>query len=150
MASETAKQAAPVAPGIFTMPSHDAGLPALLGGQCSRCNRRFFPRPIYCPQCLGPVEGHPIGSRGRIHVFTVVRIKPPFGLPQPYAVGYIDMEENGLRIFSLLDPLKVDELAVGQEVVLSVGVLGHDGKGVPRLRPYFTPVKKRGAGKEIR
>jgi len=150
MDSETAKQAAPVAPGIFTMPSHDAGLPALLGGYCSRCDRRFFPRPIYCPQCLGPVEERPIGSGGRIHVFTVVRIKPPLGLPQPYAVGYIDMKESGLRIFCLLDPLKVDRLEVGQEVALAVGVLGHDGKGNPRLRPYFTPVERKGGLEDVR
>jgi len=142
MDSEIAKQAAPVAPGIFTLPSRDAQPPALLGGHCTECDRRFFPQPMYCPQCLGPLEKSSIGSRGRIYAFTVVRIKPPLGLPQPYAVGYIDMEESGLRIFCLLDPRQVDRLEVGLDVVLAVDVLGHDGKGTPRLRPYFTPVKR--------
>ena len=79
-----------------------------------------------------------LGSRGRIYSFTVVRTKPPLGLPRPYAVGYVDLDGSGLRIFSLLDPAQVERFRIGAPVRLAARPLGEDGHGNPRLRPYFT------------
>jgi uncharacterized OB-fold protein len=115
--------------------------PVLLAGICQKCNNRFFPKPKICPNCLADVNLVKLGSCGTVYSFTIVRIKPPMGLPQPYAVGYIDIA--GLRIFSLLDPGRVDELKIGQQVVLAVKQLGVDAGGKPCLRPYFTPVSKK-------
>ena len=130
----------PVAAGIFTLPPFDREPPRLLGGICPGCQKRYFPRPLYCPTCLGSLQECSIGSKGIIHSFTVVRTKAPLGLPQPYSVGYIDMEESGLRVFCLLDPSAMDRLRVGLKMALAVERLGHDGNGEPRLRPYFTPL----------
>ena len=132
----------PVVPGIFTLPPYDKAPPRLLGGFCPVCNRHYFPRPRYCPGCLGAVEETSLGSEGTVYSFTVVRTKPPLGLPQPYSVGYIDLVENGLRIFCLLDTSAIDQLRIGLPVKLAVEPLGHDGHGKPRLRPYFTPRTK--------
>ncbi|MGD2124814.1 MAG: OB-fold domain-containing protein [Desulfobacteraceae bacterium] len=129
----------PMIPGIFTMPPYGQAPPKLLGGFCSGCKQHYFPRPRYCPSCLGPVEQADLGSEGTVHSFTVVRTKPPLGLPQPYSVGYIDLSKTKLRVFCLLDPGAIDQLRVGLLVRLAVGPLGHDGHGSPRLRPYFTP-----------
>ena len=104
------------------------------------CNRHYFPRPKYCRGCLGPVEEADLGSQGTLYSFTVVRRKPPLGLPEPYGLGYIDLAEHDLRIFCLLDPAAVNQLRVGLPMRLAVGSLGHDGQGSPRLRPYFTPM----------
>ncbi|MBW1805906.1 MAG: OB-fold domain-containing protein [Deltaproteobacteria bacterium] len=130
----------PVAPGIFTLPPYDHDSPRLLGGFCQACNRKYFPQPKYCKVCLGPVEECDLGSEGTIYSYTVVRARPPLGLPQPYSVGYIDLAGSSLRIYCLLDPAAIDKLRIGLPVQLAVGVLGHDGKGSPRLRPYFTPL----------
>jgi uncharacterized OB-fold protein len=111
--------------------------PVLLAGFCQNCDRRFFPKPKICPDCLGDVDLVELGSCGTIYSFTIVRTKPPMGLPQPYAVGYIDIA--GLRIFSLLDPGRVGDLHIGQRVLLAVKQLGLDVQGKPCLRPYFTP-----------
>jgi len=131
----------PVVPGIFTLPPYDQAPPKLLGGLCSDCNKRYFPRPRYCPVCLGLTEETVLGSEGTIYSFTVIRRRPPLGLPEPCSVGYIDLAESGLRIFCLLDPATIDQLRVGLPVRLAVGPLGHDGHGSPRLRPYFTPMR---------
>lgn len=128
----------PMATGVFTLPPYVQNPPQLLGGFCPACHRYYFPRPKYCPCCLGSVEEISIGSEGSIYSFTVVRTKPPLGLPQPYSVGYVDMAENGLRIFCLLDPSVINQLRLGSLVMLAVGSLGHNGRGEPRLRPYFT------------
>ena len=125
--------------GLFTMPSAENGPPSLLGGKCPSCHRTYFPKPGFCRVCLEPTTIEDLGSKGTIYSFTVVRTKPPFGLPKPYAVGYVDLEDNGLRIFTLLDPETVEDLHIGQKVRLAVGPLGDDGKGGPLLRPYFSP-----------
>jgi len=137
---ETMVNILPVAPGIFTLPPYDQIQPKLLGGFCPACNRYYFPRPRYCRSCLGQTEETPLSSKGVIYSFTVIRRKPPLGLPEPYSVGYVDLEESGLRVFSLLDPESIDQLRIGLKVRLVVEPLGHDGHGSPRLRPYFTPI----------
>lgn len=140
MKSETMADIPPVAQGIFTLPPYDKAPPKLLGGFCKACNRHYFPRPRWCRVCLGPVEEASVGSEGTIYSFAVIRKKAPFGLPEPYGVGYIDLTESGLRVFCPLDPKAIDKLRVGLPVRLAVGPLGHDGCGSPCLRPYFTPI----------
>lgn len=120
---------------------------ALLGGKCPLCPGIFFPRPKYCPRCLEPAEACELSGEGFIYSFTAVRARAPLGLPQPYAVGYIDLKESGLRIFGLFDPGDVDRLAIGRRVILKVGLLGVDNRGEPCLRPYFSlPAKERKHG----
>lgn len=128
----------PFATGIFRAGGGSLNGPVLLGGLCSGCRRQFFPRPAICPDCLGAVEEVELGSRGRVYSFTVVRTKPPLGLPQPYAVGYVDLNDCKLRIFTLLDPANVERFRIGAPVRLAACPLGDDGHGNPRLRPYFT------------
>lgn len=125
-------------PGILTPPPYGEKPPGLLGGYCLSCEAHYFPKPRYCPRCLKAVEQREIGAKGRVHSFTVVRTKAPLGLPEPYSVGYIDLDLSGLRIFCLLDPECIDRLHIGSEVELRVSPLGHDGRGAPRLRPFFT------------
>jgi uncharacterized protein len=132
----------PVAEGIFTLPPYDEAPPVLLGGYCPRCNRYDFPRTKYCRACFEDSQQVSLGSEGEIYSYTVIRVKPPLGLPSPYAVGYIDLKESGLRIFCLLDPVAVDALQIGLPVSLRVTPLGHGTDGGPRLRPYFTPVSR--------
>lgn len=86
---------------------------------------------------MGEVEDTVLGSEGTVYSFTVVRTKPPFGLPQPYSVGYVDMAESGLRVFCLLDSQAIGKLEVGSAVELAVGSVGRDSRGEPCLRPYF-------------
>ncbi len=134
----------PMLPDIFTLPPYGEKAPVLLGGYCGHCDAHFFPKPRYCPRCLETPELKEMGNRGVIHSFTVVRTKPPLGLPQPYGVGYVDLDEDmpgaGLRIFCLFDPESMDHLRIGARVTLQAAPLGHDGRGAPRLRPFFKPV----------
>lgn len=138
-----AQQPPPFAPGVYTCYEGEVS-PALLGGKCPQCEMYFFPKPRYCPKCLTQTEQSIIGRRGTLYSLAVVRTKPPLGLPQPYAVGYVDMEETGLRIFCLLDPHQIETFRIGSRVKLALGQLGHDGQGNPRLRPYFIPFEGSG------
>ena len=111
----------------------------LLGGYCGNCDRYFFPKPRFCPGCLGTPESKEVGNEGIIHSFTVIRTKPPLGLPEPYSVGFVDLESSGLRVFSLLDAAFLDRLKIGQRVRLEVAPLGRDIHDEPCLRPFFKP-----------
>lgn len=113
--------------------------PRLLGGFCPECQKKYFPKPLVCPNCLEQVNNAELSSMGVLYSYTVVRVKPPFGLPQPYAVGYVDLEADGLRVFGLLDPDKIDLLAPGQSLVLKVAPVGVNARGETCLRYYFTP-----------
>jgi len=136
----------PIAPGIFRLPKRPGEPPQLLGGYCPACKAHLFPKPPMCPDCFGEVDEADLGSEAVIYSFTVIHTKPPLGLPQPYAVGYVDMCKTGLRLFFLLDPARIDDLRIGSAVRLLVACLGHDSHGEPRLRPYFTPLDCGGKG----
>jgi uncharacterized OB-fold protein len=128
----------PIAPGIVRIGTGPGAEPVLLGGLCTGCNRQFFPQPEMCPDCYGSVEEIELGSCGRIYSYTVVRTKPPLGLPRPYAIGYVDLEGSMLRVFSLFNPDQIGQLQIGRMVQLAYGPLGEDGHGNPSRRPFFT------------
>lgn len=118
----------------------EEGPPASLkGGYCIACDRKYFPVPMVCPHCLSVPTTVNLSRDGTIHSFTVVRIKAPLGLPTPYAIGYVDLKADKLRVIALLDGAKITELKIGQPVTLRVEPLGVDGQGEPCLRYYFTP-----------
>ncbi|MGB6068553.1 MAG: OB-fold domain-containing protein [Desulfomonilaceae bacterium] len=139
MTTKTTAETVPITASIVTLPPYDEAPPKLLGGFCAACNRHYFPRPRYCPVCLEAIDEAVLDSDGKVYTFTVVRIKPPLGLPQPYSLAYVDLVETGLRILCLIDPDAIDRLEIGMPVRLAVGPLGHNPQGAPCLRPYFTP-----------
>ncbi len=134
----------PVNPGTFTLPGDGGRGPELVGGFCPLCGKSYYPRPKFCPGCLGEVLEKAVGDRGIIHSLTVIRTRPPLGLPQPYGVGYIDLAETGLRVFGLLDPERLMEMRIGDHVRLTVQKLGHNGRGEPRVRPVFALAQEGG------
>ena len=124
----------PVMEGVF-----EVGPPAhLIGGYCPKCNLKFFPKPIVCPECLEEVEDIKLSTEGKLYTFATLRTKAMYELPTPYSVGWVDLEADGLRIFTLLDPAKVDSFDFGKAVSLRVGPVGVNNSGEPCLRYYFT------------
>lgn len=128
-------QLPPFAEGIFT---GEGATTRLLGSRCGD-GRMLFPRTALCPddgRATDPIE---LPTRATLYSFTVVRLKPPFGLPAPYAVGYVDLVGVDLRLFMLLDPAATDKLRIGMTLAPSSGPLGVGLDGAPCIRPYFTP-----------
>lgn len=130
----------PVAPNLFAPIEGESGKYGLIGGYCRDCKQFHYPLPDYCPTCLRPPERTVVGRSGRIYSYTVVRTKAPFKLPEPYAVGYIDLDESGLRVFGLFDLSATEALESGMAVELTVARVGVDGRGQKCLRPVFRPM----------
>lgn len=116
------------------------GQPGLVGGYCEPCQSYLYPRPEFCPTCQQSVQRRLLGGSGRIYSYTVVRTRAPYQLPEPYAVGYIDLDASGLRVFGLFHPQATERLRIAMPVALSVMSLGVDNEGRPCLRPVFSPL----------
>ncbi|MEA3538321.1 MAG: OB-fold domain-containing protein [Pseudomonadota bacterium] len=129
----------PFAEGIFT---GDGALTKLVGSRCTLCGARHFPARTHCPDDMTETETVSLGSSGTLYSATVIRTKPPFGLPAPYAVGYVDLDAHPLRIFMLLDPAHTEDFRIGMPLDLRSGLLGVGLGGEPCIRPYFTPALK--------
>ncbi len=126
---------APFAPDIFSGEGADT---RLLGSRCPTCGRCFFPPCAICPDDGDATQSVALAREGRLYSFTVVRMKPPFDLPAPYAVGYVDLADGGPRVFALLDPALAERCAIGMPLVLTSGPMGSDLDGAPCTRPFFT------------
>jgi len=125
----------PIEKGLYR--SGADGALVLTGTRCPDCDRAFYPALAICPDCGTEAVSADLGSTGVIYSQTTIRTRPPFGLPQPYSVAYLDLEAAPLRIFALLDPAEAGAFRIGDRVTLSVAPIGDDGKGNARLRPYF-------------
>ena len=129
----------PFAEGVF---SSDGAHPELIGSRCPLCGAQHFPARAHCPDDMAETETVSLGGSGTLYSAPVIRTKPPFGLPAPYAVGYVDLDAHPLRIFMLLDPQHTEEFRIGMPLALKSGALGAGLDGEPCIRPYFTPARK--------
>lgn len=139
--TEAATEIAEVAPGLVEA-LDGSGRYGLMGSHCPDCGVWAFPAVARCPHCLRRPMPKRVGTGGLLYTYTTVRTRAPFGLPEPYAVGYVDLDESGLRVFGLIDPAAAEALEVGQRMEIALRLLGVDGQGKPCLRPLFYPVGK--------
>lgn len=130
---------------IVGFDSSPASAPHLIGGRCDLCGKLCFPWTQSCRHCHAELTRVNLGSRGRVHSATLVRTKPPLGLPRPYGLAYIDLEDAPLRVLMLLDAndQRDDQpLSIGRRVQLAVAEMGVDASGERCLRPFFRAINR--------
>jgi len=116
----------------------------LLGSRCDQCGQVFFPARKNCPQCLREdfLKPTSLSDTGTLQAFAVANVAPP-GFSVPHAQGYVDLGDNGPRIFSLItdyeDPLR---LQIGAEMALKIVKLGKDKENRTMVGYRFRPLKK--------
>jgi methylmalonyl-CoA mutase cobalamin-binding domain/chain len=76
---------------------------SLLGTHCESCNRTFFPKRKNCPFCMDDahVKAVPLSRTGTLQSCIVTQAAPP-GYPVPHAQGYVELNNSGIRLFTLL------------------------------------------------
>ncbi|ATE61232.1 Zn-ribbon domain-containing OB-fold protein [Thauera sinica] len=139
--NEAAEGGVELVPGLVEA-LDGAGRYGLMGSRCPDCGAWAFPALERCPRCQGRQAPTRVGTAGSLYTYTVVRTRAPFGLPEPYAVGYVDLDESGLRVFGLIDPAATDGLEVGQRMEIGLRSIGVDRHGRPCLRPLFQPAAR--------
>jgi methylmalonyl-CoA mutase C-terminal domain/subunit len=128
----------PEVPGSLT--GRDLERLRLLGTKCGKCGQVYFPSRRNCPRCPdGTVEDLPLSDKGTLQSFVVADVAPP-GYEVPHAQGYIDLFEDGPRIFSLLaDYGDGAELRIGSEVGLKIIKRGSDEENRIIVGYRFSP-----------
>ena len=90
------------------------------------------------------VESIQLSDRGKLQSYVICRIAPP-GYETPHAQGYIDLNDNGPRIFSVITGYGDESnLKIGQEMELRVLNCGKDLDGYDILEYQFRPVRPGG------
>jgi uncharacterized OB-fold protein len=110
----------PFREGLFERNPDGTGF--LLANRCERCGITFFPRRDFCIQCTETdrMEEIRLSDRGTLHTFTVVHRASP-DLDTPYIIGFVDLEQDGVRIFAPLTDCRPKDLEIGMEMVLTFG-----------------------------
>ncbi|UCE30512.1 MAG: OB-fold domain-containing protein [Burkholderiales bacterium] len=100
-ASDVLRELRPLREGMFSF--DDAGRPvALCGSRCENCGGVAFPARTVCDRCgpRGRLSSHRLSTHGRVYASTVIHVSSALGHAPPYAYGYVDLPEDGTRIFA--------------------------------------------------
>jgi uncharacterized OB-fold protein len=101
------------------------GHAVLVGGRCTDCGARAFPRPPVCAGCMSEtIVAEKLPREGVLYAFSVVHIAPK-KWTLPMRIGYVDLE-GGVRVFTHLEG---SDFAIGDRVEVGVGVVGQDESG---------------------
>ena len=114
----------------------------LQGSHCDACGRTFFPARKNCPRCMDnkPIKAVPLSDRGTLRTFVVASVAPP-GYDVPHAQGYIDLYDDGPRIFSLLTDIgDGSKLRIGCEMGLKTVRCGSDPENRTIVGYRFRPL----------
>jgi len=123
----------PIREGLFRIDP-----PSLLGSTCSACGTSTFPPRDFCPACLadGPHPVRPLARSGSLFSYTVVH-QAPGGRRTPYVLGYVDLEDDAVRVLAQVD-VPIDQVSIGMRVSLVLRVVGESG-GIPIVNYAFAP-----------
>ncbi len=122
------------AEGLFC---ETANGPRLLGSRCENCRFPSFPSSEFChnPECdASDMRPAHFGPFGRLWSVTVQNYSPPPPVVAdspfaPYAVGLVDLDDDGLRVVGRLRVDDPKDAEVGDEVELILAPLGANADG---------------------
>lgn len=130
--------------GLFTTPLSPPEQVRLIGSKCKACGEISLGKRQTCSNCGGGnLEEIPLGRRGKLWTYTVIRHKPPgdYKGPDPFlpfGLGLVEMPE-GIRVLS---PIQCDleKLNVGMELEMEVYPLYIDENNNEVMAFRFKPV----------
>ena len=103
--------------------------------QCQACQWRLHPPRPVCPRCRGrDISFEPVSGRGVVHSYTINRYAWFPGMPPPYVIAEIELEEQaGLRITSNIVGCDSDTVRIGMPVGVEFDHVGETW--IPVFRP---------------
>jgi uncharacterized protein len=123
-------QRIPVREGLLSESLADLSVISLMGSRCRNCRETALGVSSLCQNCgSDDLTTIPLGIRGTLWTYTVVRHKPPgdYRGPHPfvpYGLGLVELPE-GIRVLSPLGT-DVDTLRIGQALVFKPIILSGD------------------------
>ena len=118
------KERVPIREGLLTTPLSPMEQVRLIGSKCKGCSEISFGKRETCSSCGGKdLEEIPLGRKGKLWTYTIIRHKPPGDYKgpdpfMPFGLGLVELPE-GIRVLS---PIQCDlkKLTVGMELELEV------------------------------
>ena len=100
---------------------------------CTSCGHHFLPPGPCCPRCWSALlEPRAVSGRGRIASFVVYRRTYHPGMPAPYVVALVELDEGPRLISNVVG-------CAPEDVVIDMPVQVHfeqvDEFGIPRFEP---------------
>ncbi len=140
MKKDSPKKRIPVEKNLFTLPGSPTEESHLLGSQCRTCGEVYFPKQDICANCFKEnMKEIPLGKKGKLFTYTVVRQKPPvYEGPVPYALGKIELPEK-VVVPALLTGVDFDKLEVGMDMEMVIEKLKEDEEGNDIIAFKFKP-----------
>lgn len=100
---------------------------------CAACGHRFLPPGPCCPRCWSTrLEAQAASGRGRVFSFAVYRRTYHPGMPAPYVVALVELDE-GPRMISNVVGCAPEEVAVDLPVAVRFEAAGDFA--LPRFAP---------------
>jgi scaffold protein (connect acetoacetyl-CoA thiolase and HMG-CoA synthase) len=104
----------------------------LVGAQCPKCSKTYFPPRPVCPDCrrasVGRMKPRQMSGRGKVLTFTVVHQPADgFELQVPYVIALVELEE-GARVMSQIVDVAPDKVETGLPVEACFRRIREDGK----------------------
>jgi uncharacterized OB-fold protein len=80
----------------------------LVGSRCRACAAASFPARAVCHRCgAAALAGEPFARTGELITYTTVHVERP-GLPAPYTLGQIRLDDAGPLVFGQVRGLPAD------------------------------------------
>ncbi len=112
----------------------------LQGTHCSVCGKTFYPKRKNCPHCLDEigVAAVPLARTGTL-VSSHISSAAPEGFSAPHAQGYVQLDDGGPSIFTLLADFEGVDLQAGQAMELKCVEQRRDANGAGIVGYRFRP-----------
>jgi len=138
------KKKVPIKEGLFTSLSEPLDAVHLAGSKCKSCGEVFLGKRSSCENCSGEnMEDLPLGQKGKLWSYTVIRHQPPPGYKGPdpfvpYGLGLVELPE-GIRVLSPID-CDLNKIKIGMELRSKVYPLYENEEGNEVIAFTFKPV----------
>src|SRR6218665_829407 len=102
--------------------------------RCTNCGRYEWTPQFACSSCLPEtLAGAQVSGRGRVYASTIVGAMQVAGMPAPYVVAIVRLDE-GIDMLTNIIGIDPEDVHIGQPVEVSF-VQERDGISLPCFRP---------------
>ena len=114
----------------------------LIGSECKKCGRRYFPPRKVCLHCKSTeMREVKLPETGRILTYSIVYVSPRgFEKYVPYIIAIVELDD-GTRVFTQLTDIKPEDVKVGMRVIATFRRIREQSKdGIIEYGVKFKPI----------
>ncbi|MEP3439110.1 MAG: OB-fold domain-containing protein [Hoeflea sp.] len=116
-----------------------SGAAWLEGCECGECDRKYFPKRVFCTECgsRDAMRDARIEGPGKLYSHSIIHIAPKT-FKVPYAVGYVDLPGD-VRVLAQIFGWEDGSLEQGMEMEIGYAPIAEEPDGSIRESFIFQP-----------